>query len=414
MSRTSAGIRSPTEKLTRSPGSRVFARGLSAWPFLKHERGEPDCVFAVHSPNQVTVVRYELSTSGFRLKSGCRCRPTLLSASNDFSDLCSCTNPTSRRQIQASSRVSARFAALTRQDNRNGDDDAYRVVKVPHQGGYDRAAEKKEDERVLVHLFRKLEEEWIGRWQLELVWSVTGEEGGEIGVGETVLGVGGEVGYCILMGVSGTRLESMDRLDGLNAWGGTDDLNESDSLLLIYGRRWRWEFLEPFVPPKFSCLLLHLRALRSLSFQSLFAPCRALCPAGPSPSRGAEPCPAHCRFHWGNCCSPFVSCTATQRAARPIGVWDTPTDRPTAVAGGWSSRRTAPWTTGRGPPRRMVRVRPSLRDRRFRGSKRTPAVTGGGRSRAGQWLERGRWEGQRRKDRASEVVENVACKVSRT
>ncbi len=35
MSRISAGIRSPTEKVTRSPGNRVLASGVNGWPFLQ-------------------------------------------------------------------------------------------------------------------------------------------------------------------------------------------------------------------------------------------------------------------------------------------------------------------------------------------------------------------------------------------
>ncbi len=90
--RMSAGTRSPTEKVTRSPGKRALASGVRGRPSLRHLGGFIG-IAGTRSPNKMAVVRDKLClVSSSRNDSGNR--HTLLSASSDFSDLCSWTKPT--------------------------------------------------------------------------------------------------------------------------------------------------------------------------------------------------------------------------------------------------------------------------------------------------------------------------------
>ena len=95
---------------------------------------------------------------------------TLLSASSDFSDLCSWTKPTGFVFSPGSLNFSN---PLTSENDGNSYDNADSVVILPHQRTDQAASKQQEDERVLVNLLCEFEDEGFGRWELEFVGTIT-------------------------------------------------------------------------------------------------------------------------------------------------------------------------------------------------------------------------------------------------
>lgn len=83
----------------------------------------------------------------------------MFSASSDFSDRCSWTNPTAVRQLSAKKKKkkSLERILLTGQDDTDGDNDAGCVVKLSHESADNAASKQQQDQRVLIDLLGKLE-----------------------------------------------------------------------------------------------------------------------------------------------------------------------------------------------------------------------------------------------------------------
>ena len=97
--RMSAGILSPTENVTRSPGKRVLARGESACPFLKVRAVAQSAIWLHTLPHGSNAAQAGVSDA---MRHEVTARLTLFNASKDFSDRCSWTKPTADELWHAS------------------------------------------------------------------------------------------------------------------------------------------------------------------------------------------------------------------------------------------------------------------------------------------------------------------------